>query len=105
MSIVAFIEFSMEIFYPEEESTITGILFASFQIVGIVLTPIWGWILKNYPAYWGNILACVLLLIGNGIIQKIPKDYRRQDSVSKGNKLSENKEAIHVEMKLLSVTA
>ncbi|CAC5380054.1 FLVCR [Mytilus coruscus] len=73
-------EFAAEITYPESEGTSSGLLNASAQTFGIILTIGMRAMLNNISILSANITICVALLIGTVITAFIGANYKRQEA-------------------------
>ncbi|XP_059143439.1 heme transporter FLVCR2-like isoform X2 [Physella acuta] len=71
-------EFAAELTFPESEGTSSGLLNASAQIFGIILTLGMRAMLESINVFSANITMCALLLLGTVITAVIKPDYRRQ---------------------------
>jgi len=83
-------EFAAEITYPESEGTSAGLLNASAQLFGLILTPI-GRVLfeSSLGAIGANVALCIALIVGCGMTALIRADLRRT-SAQKGSPSEEN---------------
>ena len=75
-------EFAAELTYPEPEGTSSGLLNASAQVFGIVLTTLGGWLLTDYGDIICNGTLTVALMIGAGLTLLIRSDLKRQRAVN-----------------------
>jgi hypothetical protein len=57
-------EFAAELTFPESEGTSSGLLNASAQMFGIVLTMGVRALMENVSALWGNITLTIILFLG-----------------------------------------
>lgn len=73
-------EFAAEITYPESEGTSSGLLNASAQTFGIMLTIGMRALINRVSVLSANITVSVALLIGTVITAFIKADYRRQEA-------------------------
>lgn len=71
-------ELAVELTYPSEESTTTGILFAMTQLAGFLTTAALGYLNQWFGPYWSLASQAVLLFIGTVVTGFIPNDLRRQ---------------------------
>lgn len=71
-------EMAMELTYPSEESTTTGILMAITQILGVLFAIVLGRLNLYVGPLWSLGSQVVLLTIGTIITGYIPNDLRRQ---------------------------
>lgn len=71
-------EFAAEITYPEPEATTSGLLNASAQIFGIVLTIAGGVLLNKYDDRAANLCIACFLVLGAVLTCFIREDLRRQ---------------------------
>ncbi|KAL4232469.1 Feline leukemia virus subgroup C receptor-related protein 2 [Mactra antiquata] len=73
-------EFAAEITYPESEGTSSGLLNASAQTFGIMMTIGMRALLNRVSVMAANITVSVVLLVGTIITALIKADYRRQEA-------------------------
>lgn len=71
-------EFAAEITFPESEGTSSGLLNASAQIFGMVLTMSMRAMMEHVSVQWANITVTIILFLGAIITCFIKADYRRQ---------------------------
>ena len=71
-------EFAAELTYPEPEVTSSGLLNASAQFFGIILTLLGGWLLESYGDVICNGVLCVALFAGFILTALIKPDLKRQ---------------------------
>ncbi|KAF0300149.1 Feline leukemia virus subgroup C receptor-related protein 2 [Amphibalanus amphitrite] len=71
-------EFAAEITYPEPEATTSGLLNASAQVFGIVLTIAGGSLMSAYDEQACNLLYAATLVLGVILTAIIKEDLRRQ---------------------------
>ncbi|XP_043242358.1 feline leukemia virus subgroup C receptor-related protein 1-like isoform X3 [Amphibalanus amphitrite] len=71
-------EFAAEITYPEPEATTSGLLNASAQVFGIVLTITGGSLMSAYDEQACNLLYAATLVLGVILTAIIKEDLRRQ---------------------------
>ncbi|KAK2723563.1 uncharacterized MFS-type transporter C09D4.1-like isoform X2 [Artemia franciscana] len=71
-------EFAAELTYPEPEGTSSGLLNASAQVFGILLTLLAGYLLTSVSDLVSNFVLCGLLLVGSALTFLIRSDLRRQ---------------------------
>ena len=57
-------EFAAELTFPESEGTSSGLLNASAQVFGIILTMSMRVMMENISVRWANITLIVILLLG-----------------------------------------
>ncbi|XP_066256664.1 heme transporter FLVCR1-like [Euwallacea similis] len=74
-------ELAVEITYPADESTTTGILNAMTQAVGVLVTLFLGKFNAKYGAFWALGSQAALLLVGAVITGFVPNQKRRQDAL------------------------
>lgn len=74
-------EFAAELTYPEPEGTSSGLLNASAQTFGILLTLLGGWLLTDYGDQVCNGTLTVALIIGALITLMIRPELKRQEAV------------------------
>lgn len=80
-------EFAVELTYPEPESTSSGILISTSQIVGVTLILLSGKLLESMGAYWSLFLMCTSLFIGSILTALTPNILRRQEAFIKSHEL------------------
>ncbi|XP_047356936.1 feline leukemia virus subgroup C receptor-related protein 2 isoform X1 [Vespa velutina] len=73
-------ELAAELTYPEPEGTSAGLLNATTQVLGIVFTILYGYLIKLVGDLWANIVLCIALAIGAFLTTIIPNDLRRQNA-------------------------
>ena len=74
-------EFAAEITYPESEGTSSGLLNASAQVFGIILTPITRILFESKVGDLGaNLVLCGILLLGFVMTALIRSDLRRTNA-------------------------
>ncbi|KAK7503014.1 hypothetical protein BaRGS_00005640, partial [Batillaria attramentaria] len=71
-------EFAAELTFPESEGTSSGLLNASAQVFGIILTMGGRAMMENISTLAGNITITAILLLGTIMTGFIKADYRRQ---------------------------
>ncbi|XP_070190522.1 choline/ethanolamine transporter flvcr2a-like isoform X2 [Littorina saxatilis] len=71
-------EFAAELTFPESEGTSSGLLNASAQIFGIILTMGMRAMMQNISVLWANITVTIILFFGTIMTGFIHADYRRQ---------------------------
>lgn len=71
-------EFAAELTYPSSEGTSSGLLNASAQLFGIVLTLGMGALMNKLGTFAANIAICVALLIGTVATAMIRGELLRQ---------------------------
>ena len=72
------VEFGAELTYPEPEGTSSGLLYASIQIFGAILTAIYGIFFEHLGDFTMNCISSGFLLIGIWMTYIIPNDLKRQ---------------------------
>ncbi|KAJ8979451.1 hypothetical protein NQ317_006765 [Molorchus minor] len=78
--IPAGVEFATELTFPSPESTVTGILLATSQILAVVFTLVLSVINKRLGTFWALSIQCIILLIGTVLTALTPNRLRRQDA-------------------------
>lgn len=73
-------ELAMELTFPAEESTTTGILLALSQILGVILTVAIGHLNLWVGCYWSLMSQAALLFLGTVITVFIPDKLLRQEA-------------------------
>ena len=63
-------EFAAEITYPAAEGTTSGLLNASAQVFGIVLTLLMGKVMHGINTFWCNIIMSSILIVGTALTCK-----------------------------------
>ncbi|XP_076253573.1 choline/ethanolamine transporter flvcr2a-like [Rhynchophorus ferrugineus] len=76
-------EFAVEITYPADESTTTGILNAMTQALGVLITLFLGPFNSNVGAFWSLGSQAALLLLGAVLTCFVPNKKLRQEAYSK----------------------
>lgn len=88
-------EFAAEITYPESEGTSSGILNASAQTFGIILTIGMRAFINRVSVLAANITVSAVLLVGTVITAFIQADYRRQEA---GRRTIEYLDQVHFDV-------
>ncbi len=79
-------EFAAEITYPESEGTSSGLLNASAQVFGIILTPVTRLLFKSPVGDMGaNLTLAAILLVGVVMTALIKADLRRTAAQNAGS--------------------
>ncbi|CAH1102509.1 unnamed protein product [Psylliodes chrysocephalus] len=73
-------EFGMELTFPAEESTTSGIMLASSQILGAIFTISLGYINLWLGPFWALSTQVVMMFIGTIATAFVPNDLRRQEA-------------------------
>ncbi|CAH1102506.1 unnamed protein product [Psylliodes chrysocephalus] len=76
-------EFAMELTYPLEESTTTGIILSSVQLHGVIFVVMLGFLNEVLEAFWSLAVVCVIIGIGNVFLCFVPNQLKRQDAFKK----------------------
>ncbi|CAD6189913.1 unnamed protein product [Caenorhabditis auriculariae] len=71
-------EFAAEITYPAAEGTTSGLLNASAQIFGILLTSLMGYVMHTFSTLTCNLIMSIILIIGTVLTGFITEDLKRQ---------------------------
>ncbi|CAI4221053.1 unnamed protein product [Auanema sp. JU1783] len=71
-------EFAAEITYPAAEGTTSGLLNASAQIFGIILTLFMGYVMHGVSIFACNIIMTMVLLVGTVLTALIKEELKRQ---------------------------
>ncbi|XP_031344317.1 uncharacterized MFS-type transporter C09D4.1-like [Photinus pyralis] len=71
-------EMAAEVTYPEPEGTPAGLLNASAQGFGILLTYLYSFLFYKLEDIWSNLSLCVILLVGFVLLTISPFDLKRQ---------------------------
>ncbi|XP_045196562.2 feline leukemia virus subgroup C receptor-related protein 2-like isoform X2 [Mercenaria mercenaria] len=90
-------EFAAEITYPESEGTSSGLLNASAQTFGIILTIGMRALINRVSVLSANITVSAVLLAGTVITAFIKADYRRQEA---GNRTIEYLDQVHFDVNI-----
>lgn len=77
-------ETAIELTYPNEESTSTGIMMANTQLMGVVFTLLAGKLNLELGADWTICCLGMLLVLGTIITSAIPNETRRQNALKVG---------------------
>lgn len=75
-------EFAAELTYPEPEVTSSGLLNASAQVFGIILTILGDWLLSSYGDLVCNGTLSAALLCGALLTMPIRADLKRQTAMA-----------------------
>ncbi|XP_074030571.1 choline/ethanolamine transporter flvcr2a-like [Leptinotarsa decemlineata] len=73
-------ELAVEITYPLDESTSSGLLNASTQVFGVVTVLMLGKLNEHFGALWSLFSQVILLLIGTYLTYRIPNVKKRQEA-------------------------
>lgn len=77
-------EFAMEITYPSPESTVSGILLAGSQLLGVVLTLILSKIMEIYNTFLAICILAAFLSLGSILTIFTPSQLKRQAAFERG---------------------
>ncbi|CAH1102511.1 unnamed protein product [Psylliodes chrysocephalus] len=80
------IELGVELTFPSDESTTTGILSAMSQAIGFVVCFAMGPFNQKYGGFWSMITLTVLFVIGALLTQAVPNIKKRQEEFQKNRK-------------------
>lgn len=86
-------ELAMELTYPAEESTTTGILLSLSQILGVIFTVALGYLNLWLGCYWSIMSQAALLFLGTVITGFIPNRLLRQEAFKDAHNLNSTKKA------------
>ncbi|XP_072394876.1 uncharacterized MFS-type transporter C09D4.1-like isoform X2 [Diabrotica undecimpunctata] len=78
-------ELAIELTFPSEECTTSGILLASTQILGVVVTVAVGYLNRYFRAFWTLSTQLVLLLLGTIVTAYIPNNLLRLEASKQTN--------------------
>ncbi|KAJ8967432.1 hypothetical protein NQ314_002880 [Rhamnusium bicolor] len=76
-------EFAIEITFPSDESTTTGLLNAMTQALGVFITLALGKLNDRLGPLWALGSQATLLLIGAILTQLVPNEKKRQEAFKK----------------------
>lgn len=76
-------ELGVELTFPSDESTTSGILTAMSQGTGFLVCWAMGPFNKNFGAFWSMITLTTIFLIGAVLTQLVPNIKRRQEEFQK----------------------
>ncbi|KAG5892088.1 hypothetical protein JTB14_011989 [Gonioctena quinquepunctata] len=79
------VEFATEISYPSPESTVMGLLFATSQVIGLILTIAFGEVTSKYGTLYSLIGMIGILSLGAILTIVTPNKLNRQAAFNKGN--------------------
>ncbi|XP_018571738.1 uncharacterized MFS-type transporter C09D4.1-like [Anoplophora glabripennis] len=71
-------EFAVELTFPSDESTTTGLLNAMTQALGVVLTLVLGKLNQHFGPLWALGSQAAILLVGAFLTQAVPNEKNRQ---------------------------
>lgn len=71
-------EFAVELTFPSDESTTTGLLNAMTQALGVVFTLVLGKLNQNFGPLWALGSQAAILLVGAFLTQAVPNEKNRQ---------------------------
>lgn len=74
------IEFATELTFPSAESTVTGILLATSQILAVMFTLTLSAINKTFGTFWALSIQTFILLVGTILTGFTPNILRRQEA-------------------------
>ncbi|CAH1173844.1 unnamed protein product [Phaedon cochleariae] len=83
--ITAGFEFAVEITFPHEESTATGILNAVSQAAGVVILLAAGKINEKFGSLWSLIFQLILMVLAAFLTHFVPNVMNRQNAIAKNN--------------------
>ncbi|KAJ3665627.1 hypothetical protein Zmor_001116 [Zophobas morio] len=73
------LELSIELTYPEPESTSSGILISMTQTLGVIFTLLLGWLFSTVGCFWALASMVFFLLVGTFLTAMISNVTKRQD--------------------------
>lgn len=79
-------EFAIEVTFPSEESTVTGIMNSMTQAFGVLITIGLGKLNQFYGPFYSLLSQAILLLIGALLTQLVPNDRKRQAAFTRNKK-------------------
>lgn len=71
-------EFAAELTFPIAEGTTSGLLNGAVQVVGVLMTMIFGKLMYSLDIFTTNLIMCGFLLVGVLLTAIIKSDLRRQ---------------------------
>lgn len=74
------LELAIELTYPEEESTSSGILISMTQTLGVVFTLQLGWLLDKVGCFWAMASMVLVLCVGTILTAIVPNRLKRQET-------------------------
>lgn len=83
---VAGFEFAIELTFPSDESTVTGIMNAMAQAFGVVITIGLGKLNQFYGPFYSLLSQAILLIIGAILTQTVPNEKFRQKAYLESKK-------------------
>ncbi|KAJ8967431.1 hypothetical protein NQ314_002879 [Rhamnusium bicolor] len=72
------IEFATELTFPSPESTVTGILLATSQILAVIFTLVLSSVNKTFGTFWALSIQAIILFIGTVLTGLTPNKLRKQ---------------------------
>ncbi|CAH1173871.1 unnamed protein product [Phaedon cochleariae] len=88
-------ELAMELTYPSEESTTTGILMAGTQILGVVFTVALGYFNMWMGCFWALATQSAFLFLGTVVTALVPNTLLRQEAYKLNNVGFDRKASYH----------
>lgn len=79
-------EFAMEMTFPSDESTTTGIMNSFTQGFGVIITIIMAQLNQFYGPFYSLLSQAILLLLGAVLTQMIPNEKLRQRAFLESDK-------------------
>lgn len=73
-------EFAIELTFPADESTVTGIMNAMTQAFGVIITIGLGKLNQYFGPLYSLLSQAILLVIGSIITSTVPNEKRRQEA-------------------------
>lgn len=82
-------ELAIELTFPLEESTASGILFSLSQIFGVIFTVLLGHLNKEFGCFWSLISQILVLVLGTIITAFVPNKLKRQEAFKNANTITD----------------
>lgn len=76
-------ELAIELSYPLPESTVTGLLVAISQLIGVGLTTALSEIMERFGSFYSLLVQVIVLAVGSIVTMTIPNRMRRQEAFKK----------------------
>lgn len=88
-------ELGIELTFPSEESTASGILFSVSQILGVIFTVLLGHLNLAFGCFWSLMSQICVLVLGTIITLFVPNKLNRQEMFKNANTGTERRKSYH----------
>lgn len=89
-------EFAVELTFPHDESTATGIMNSITQTFGIIITIGLGNFNQYYGPFYSLLSQAILLLIGAILTQTVPNKKYRQEAFVKTKHITKSSDSVFI---------